>query len=299
VRAAWDRLGPERQRRLSTTALARAFYRSVLAPPGHYASPFPAVDDVTEPDAQHAPNGIDLNVDAQLALLDGLLATADCGIPEFPTIGARYHLANPRFSYADGLLGGALLRHMRPRRYVEIGSGWSTALMLDITDRYLPADTEITVIDPYPEPRLFSEPRCVVIDTPVQQAGMGAFEELRAGDVLFIDSSHVAKPGSDVNFLYFEVLPVLAPGVYVHVHDVQWPFEYPRDWALQGRAWNETYLLHAFLMFNNAYEIVLWGSYLIASRPDWFAEHLPLALRNPGGSLWLRRRPDSESPDTP
>ena len=108
--------------------------------------------------------------------------------------------------------------------------------------------------------------------------------------MLFIDSTHVAKVGSDVTTLFFDVLPTLKPGVLVHIHDVLWPFEYPRSWYLQGRSWNEAYLLRAFLQYNEEFEILLFNSFLGTHYAGDVAEILPLCAKNPGGSLWLRRR---------
>ena len=111
--------------------------------------------------------------------------------------------------------------------------------------------------------------------------------------MLFVDSSHVSKMGSEVNHIVFDVLPALNQGVLVHFHDVFWPFEYPKDWLLVlGRAWNETYLLRAFLQYNDAFEIVLFTSYL-AKRHTSAVEYLaPRLLEDGASSLWLRYRAD-------
>jgi hypothetical protein len=106
---------------------------------------------------------------------------------------------------------------------------------------------------------------------------------------LFIDSSHVLKCGSDVQFLMFEVLPVLAVGVVVHFHDVFESFEYPREWLIEGWYWNEDYALRAFLSYNAAWEISLFGNYAVNSFREFFAANMPLCLKNPGGSLYIRR----------
>ena len=115
------------------------------------------------------------------------------------------------------------------------------------------------------------------------------FATLEENDILFIDSTHVAKIGSDVNYLFFEVLPRLRAGVYVHVHDIFHPFEYPRAWIYEGRAWTEAYMLRAFLTFNTAFEIVLFNTFLERFHRERFAHKMPLCLRNEGGSIWLRR----------
>jgi hypothetical protein len=119
--------------------------------------------------------------------------------------------------------------------------------------------------------------------------GLDPFLALERNDILFIDSSHVVKIGSDVNFLLGEVLPRLRPGVYVHVHDIFYPFEYPEAWIAEGRVWGEAYALKAFLTFNATFEIVLFNTYLERFHREIFEREMPLCLRNEGGSIWLRR----------
>ena len=127
-------------------------------------------------------------------------------------------------------------------------------------------------------------------DDGLATVGISPYAQEQLGDVVFVDSTHVVKTGSDVNHIVFELFPRLAPGVHVHVHDLFPGFEYPRAWVLQGRAWSEAYLLRAFLMFNDAFEVTFWLSLLAARRPDWFAATWPAGMRNPGGSIWLTRR---------
>ena len=128
-----------------------------------------------------------------------------------------------------------------------------------------------------------------VIPSPLQNVDLSVFDELRARDVLFVDSTHVSKANSDVNRLFFEILPRLAPGVFVHLHDVFPGFEYPAAWLREGRAWNEQYLLRAFLQFNKQFRVRLFGSYIIGRYPDWFRAHMPVCLINPGGAFWMER----------
>jgi len=109
---------------------------------------------------------------------------------------------------------------------------------------------------------------------------------LEPGDFFFIDSTHVVKAGSDVVWLYLHVLPLLPPGAIVHIHDVFWPFEYLDDWLREGREWTEIYLLHAFLMYNADWEILLFGSWLWHEHPELVPADL--AASQPG-SIWLRR----------
>jgi Methyltransferase domain len=186
------------------------------------------------------------------------------------------------------------MRRFRPKRYLEVGSGFSSAVALDTSDLFLEAKVNFTFIEPYPD-RLMEvlrpedRAKCWLERRPVQEVPLEMFEELEENDVLFIDSAHVSKVGSDVNHMMFHVLPRLKPGVIIHIHDIFYPFEYPESWFREGRAWNETYLVRAFLQNNHAYKILLFASYLALRFPALLAEKMPLCLKNPGGALWLQK----------
>jgi hypothetical protein len=276
-------------------------------PPGHFYSPIPDLETLRPREDElfdcslRALPGIDARVEQQLALMaDFARLYRDQPWHDAPTDGRRYGFLNDQYSYSDAIFLFCMLRTARPARVIEVGSGHSSAAMLDTADLFLDSDgsrVDFTFIDPYPD-RLHSvlrpedHDRVRILDTPVQDVPLETFDALQANDVLFIDSTHVSKTGSDVNRLYFEVLPRLAPGVLVHIHDVHYPFEYPREWVFEGRAWNEVYLLRAFLLFNRGFEIVCMNTALEHYQPAWFREHMPLCLENPGGSIWLRRLPD-------
>jgi hypothetical protein len=130
--------------------------------------------------------------------------------------------------------------------------------------------------------------RVTLVKERAQDVPAARLADLEPGDVLFIDSTHVSKLGSDVNHLFFEVFPLLPPGVLVHIHDIAYPFEYPHEWVMEGRAWNEAYLLRAFLMDNPRWEVVLWPSLLWLRHPDEMAATLHEGTPVDGGSLWLR-----------
>jgi hypothetical protein len=166
--------------------------------------------------------------------------------------------------------------------------------MLDTADRWLP-ETAFTFIDPDTSTldallRPGDRERATIVRAKLQDVPLTTFDSLEANDILFIDSTHVSKTGSDVNRIVFDILPRLAPGVHVHFHDVFYPFEYPKEWVYEGRAWNEDYILRAFLEFNDAFEIVLFGTWLARFHRELLGELMPLTLENPGGSLWLTRR---------
>ena len=158
------------------------------------------------------------------------------------------------FGHADAALYRAILSYLRPSRIIEVGSGFSTAVALDEADANPGlAGLEITCVEPYPQRLLAllrSSDHVTLLRCPVQDVPLEAFDKLGAGDILFIDSSHVAKAGSDVTWLLLRVLPRLVPGVAVHLHDIFWPFTYRADWLEERRDWNEAYFLHAFLSGN-------------------------------------------------
>jgi hypothetical protein len=238
---------------------------------------------------------VDLRVDAQKKLLLKMMDLyPDFDWSEQRLPGRRFHFSQGWYKQADSICLYSMLRLFRPHRVVEVGSGFSSALMLDVDDLYLEQRTSLTFIEPYPE-RLDSlltvedKGRIRIIRQPIQNTSMDVFSDLRSGDFLFIDSSHISKVGSDVNFLIFEVLPQLPIGTFVHFHDIFWPFEYPAEWIGQGTAWNESYLLHAFLMFNSNFEIVLWVPFCAQSWPGLIKKRMPNYLIDTGAAIWIRR----------
>lgn len=281
------------------TALAR---QQTWVAPGHYYSPIPDAaavlargDEVFFRQHQELP-GIDLAFPRQEELLRLFLPFyPEQPFDEQPSARCRYGFANDQYGHADALFLYFVLRHARPRRVVEVGTGWSTCVMLDVDDLFLGGQLEITSIDPDPSRlrgsmRPGDERRVRILEQPVQDVPLDVYDRLQAHDVLFIDSTHVLKTGSDVNHLLFQVLPRLVSGVWVHVHDVPYPFEYPREWVAEGRAWNEAYAWRAFLQYNAAFEIQIINTCLEFLEPDWFRQNMPLCLKNVGGSMWLRRR---------
>jgi hypothetical protein len=272
--------------------------RCGLYPPGHFHSPMPDLDALRAHDREVFDRplrlvGIDLRGDAQLALVAQLRRYADeQPFGPDPRPGLRYYFQNEYFGWGDGLVLFCMLRHLRPARLIEVGSGFSSALMLDTAERFPDGRPEHTFIDPFPDRlrgllREDDHDRVTVLTQPVQDVDRAVFDRLEAGDVLFIDSSHVSKIGSDVNVLLLEVVPRLPAGVHVHVHDIVWPFEYARKWVYQGRAWNEAYLLRALLVNNPRLRITFWSSYLRAAHEGHMAAVLPLWMRDSGTSMWL------------
>ena len=238
---------------------------------------------------------IDLGPQEQLELVDTLTPFArDTELCETPTPGHRYSFDNDFFTYGDAVVLHAMLRWLRPRRLVEIGSGYSSALILDTNERYLDNTLRCTFVEPYPDRLLgllsdTDRARTEILVSPLQDVDLAFLDELEEGDVFFVDSSHISRIGSDVNQLVFEVLPRISRGVFVHFHDIFYPFEYPEIWVAEGRGWNEAYLLRAYLQSNHRYRIRLWNSYLAAFHAAEVSSKLPMWGRNSGGSVWLER----------
>jgi hypothetical protein len=244
--------------------------------------------------------GIDLNVRGQLSRLAAFgEAWRNHPYPEHQTPERRFWLDNPFYKRMDAMALFGMLNAARPNRLIEVGSGFTSALMLDARDTVLGGRPEMLFIEPHTE-RLESllrpdDRRTVEIRRePVQRTPLSVFDRLESGDVLLIDSSHVSKMGSDVNFLFFEVIPRLRAGVFIHVHDVFWPFIYPRPWIEQGRHWNEAFLLRALLIGNKGLAIEFVTNYLMVKHADEVRARVPgadrgLAEYDSGSSIWLRR----------
>jgi hypothetical protein len=284
-------------------ALSRKLGIADYAPSGHFYSPVldraevAASESRLWPAQPRLPAGIDFNDASHRQLLEvefpRYIADFDYAESNAASDVGRYSTNNPQFGWLDAKTLFVLLRAWRPARVIEVGSGHSSLLMADVNKRFLGGNTRITCIEPYPEPFL-QDPGCGIdrlVQAKVQDVPLREFDALAAGDVLFIDSSHVSKAGSDVNHLFFEVLPRLASGVRIHIHDVFLPFEYPRSWLLQGRSWNEQYLLQALLMHSTAFAVVFGSSYCAWKFPELMRNTLVGTEAAAGGcSLWIEKR---------
>ena len=207
----------------------------------------------------------------------------------------RYNYLGGPYPWGDAITLRMMMHHFRPRRIIEIGSGYSTACMLDSAEHSSLSGLNLTCIEPYPD-RLLSLLRegdldsLTLIDRPVQEVPATIVDSLEKNDILFIDSTHVMKTGSDVHYELFHLIPRLAPGVVIHVHDVEFPFEYPDQWIFESNySWNEAYALRAFLMFNPEFRVVFWNSLFARSYTAAIRDEYPTFLRNPGTSIWIER----------
>ena len=277
-------------------------------PPGHFYSPIPDLRELREQTSARCEQGIEnlpgieLNEARQLEMVDAFAQFyGELPFPDKQSRQFRYFFDNPFFSYGDGVILYSFLRSFRPMRVVEVGSGFSSAEMLDVNDVFFDRAVEFIFIEPRPE-RLYSllseeEKGSYRIEVkPVQRVETTVFRSLAENDVLFIDSSHVGKSHSDVLHILFEILPRLNKGVLVHFHDVMWPFEYPQSWLEEGRAFNEAYFLRAFLQHNSAFEVLFFNSFMMAQHAELLRVRMPRMLKSPStpetignSSLWLRK----------
>lgn len=244
---------------------------------------------------ERATLGIEWNEAAQLRLLreefPKFQGEYDV-LPTGPTSDPfQFHFNAGLFDGTDALVLYCMIRHFGPATVLEVGSGMSSLLTAQAARKN--GNTELICVEPYPNEKLrqgFPGLTRLIVGQ-VQQVDTRTFEELGANDILFIDSSHVSKIGSDVNYLFLEVLPRLRPGVIVHVHDIFLPMEYRRDWVKEElRFWNEQYLLQAFLIFNSQFEVLFANSFLGKRHADAMRATFPKSPWWGGGSFWMRRR---------
>jgi hypothetical protein len=268
--------------------------------PGHHYSPVPSRAEVLahiEARKRKTPELSDIrfNHEQQFEVLRAFEEFyRDLPFTDLPNGSSRYYYDQTMFCYPDAIFLYSFLRQTAPARIIEVGSGFSSAVILDTVDRFFPTPPEITFIEPYITRlqtllRGTDKNRVTVIQDQLQNLPVEQFSSLSSGDLLFIDSSHVMKYGSDLQFLFFEVIPRLPVGVYVHFHDIFGTFEYPERWLQDGWYWNEDYFLRAFLAYNRAWEIYFFNNYVCTHFKDYIAEKMPLCLKDVGGSLYLRK----------
>lgn len=277
--------------------VARKIYKSIYKP-GHYYSPIPDLKEIAQ-DAHKIfsvtldEKAIDLNLEGQKNLLKKIQPFIQEVTFSADKQQSRYYSNNGYFVESDALYYQAILKEFRPKKVIEVGSGFSSALLFDTLERFQLPGISIDFIEPFPD-RLLGlvkkgdEKYFTLHQQKVQHVPVGLFLKLERGDILFIDSSHISKTGSDVNFLIFQILPLLKPGVLVHFHDILFPFEYPKEWVLEGRFWNEAYLLKAFLMYNRDFKILLFNDHLLRADHD-FTKSIDARLQAGGGSIWLQK----------
>lgn len=269
-------------------------------PAGHFYSPIPDYDDVisyVENKKNRKYEVIDVNIDMaeQLETLkDYQVFYGEMPFADTKNTNNRFYFDNEMFSYGDAIFLYSFIRKNKPRKIVEVGSGFSSAVIIDTIDQGCLDEVDLAFIEPYPQRlhELLKEgdlKKYRLIAQKVQDVPLDEFTRLSQGDLLFIDSSHIVKCGSDLHYLMFEVLPRLSVGVFVHFHDIFYPFEYPDDWLLKKIYWNENYFVRAFLANNASWDIYFFNDYVARFHWQYLADNMPKALLNPGGGLYIRK----------
>ncbi len=265
----------------------------------HYYEPFYAPDQLHKPlQTDRDLAGIDLNIDGQLQMLHAFDFEDELiKLPIAPSNSTTYFYANTFFGSGDAEFLYSMIRLNKPRKLIEIGSGFSSLMAVEAiaaNQRQQPGYTcRHVCIEPFERPWL-QQLDVELIRTPVERCDKSLFRTLQANDILFIDSSHVIRPQGDVLFEYLEILPLLEVGVFVHVHDIFTPRDYPPEWLIEKNLfWNEQYLVEAFLSFNTSFEIIGALNYLKHHHLAELAAKFPVFARESDrrepGSLWLRR----------
>jgi len=175
----------------------------------------------------------------------------------------QYTLLNGAFEWMDARLLHYFLQKNKPKKIIEIGSGNSTLLTYN-TKQMFNLDLDIICIEPYPSAylkKLNNTGKITLIESCLEDVDLNIFTTLTENDILFIDSSHVAKLDSDVMFYFTKIFPLLNKGVLIHIHDIFFPYDYPLEWLQEGRFWNEQYFLYVFLQYNTKFKIKFCNSY--------------------------------------
>lgn len=273
---------------------------SHAVPFNHYESPYPDLREIHQKekevfDKEKEILDIDLNVDGQMQLLGQM---KDIEIPGWSdeksdALSDRYYYHNDWFAKGSADALYYMMRILKPRNIIEVGSGFSTAVMLDTNEKFMGHQVAITSIEPNArrlKALLRPGDNLEIFEKKLQEIPVSFFEKLQENDILFIDSSHVSKMNSDVNYILFEILPRLKAGVYIHFHDMFYPFIYPKDWVYEGRAYNEAFMLRAFLMNNQKYSIQLFGEMFASKCLHAYKDKIPEHLSGcGGGSLWIKK----------
>ena len=250
--------------------------------PIHYYEPLPDFRAITAEQISRRRTypGIDFRWEEQLRLL-GELARYRNELDDL-----SFDFANDFFSGLDAAVYYSLIRHLQPQRIIEIGGGYSTQIAATALAHN--GKGRLTCVEPYPEARLTTETGVEIIKKRVEEIEVDFFAGLDTNDILFIDSSHAVKFGSDVCYEFLEVLPRLNPGVWIHVHDIFFPHDYPAEWLLDRRlALNEQYLLEAFLAFNKSFVPQLANYWISLDHSDAAARVWSRDTR--AASFWMKR----------
>jgi hypothetical protein len=256
--------------------------------PVNYYSPIPDINELS-PDIFTKVNdcmGLSFDADSLQCFMEN-----DCN----KYLEEYFPVENSGLSKVDAFVLYVLIRERKPIKFVEIGSGESTKIALKALEKNkLDGDFySMTAIEPYPREYLktIENSSFLLIEKKVQDVAISVFDNT---DILFIDSSHVSKIGSDVNFEIFQVLPRMKVGSLIHWHDIMIPIDYPKSWIENGNMyWNESYMVQSFMMFNTSFKIYWPSKYMQVKFPQELKQHFPFFQPgNPSeqlSSFWIER----------
>jgi hypothetical protein len=274
----------------------------MFVPAGHFYSPIVDQEFINaRHDAIFAAHkeldGIDLREEEQLSFVEKIAETTPLlPFEREPVEGLRYHYGNNAFVSGDAIVYASMLFAHKPPRILEVGSGYSSALALDVCDLIPDYRPEIRFIDPYPQlvRNLVSKnvsANVSIEERFVQDIPPENLSYLEAGDFYFMDTTHIVKTGSDVLYHFEEILPRLSSGVIVHLHDIFYPMEYPEAWVTKDRlSWNEIYYFRAFLTNNPDYEILFWNNFMHRNHLNLMETASLEFAYNGGASIWFRKK---------
>ncbi len=270
----------------------------------HFYSPIPNKQEINDSVFTHRYDnipGLELSEEQHIKILQELSPFCEelSGIQKRTDNILEFSWENPAFNRSDSIVLYCMVRTLKPKKIIEIGSGWTSLMSHNALLKN--GSGELVCIEPYPmestKELAKSSDRVTLINKKIQDIDMSIFSSLGKNDILFIDSSHVSKIGSDVNREFFEIIPFVKPGVVIHIHDMFFPYDYPKSWVMDRNIfWNEQYLLMAFLAFNDSFKIKFSNIYSGKELTRDYQKHLGYFLESleaksliGGGSLWLER----------
>lgn len=267
-----------------------------FVPAGHYYSVIPSREDIALglekiKGDNYQIEAVDLNLEKQLENLEFFRENVNIiKLPPEKQKDKLYYSNNDWFRQNAGFVLASMILKNKPKKIIEIGSGFSTSLICDINKDFFNSSIKITCIEPEPQRlkqvmgRRLEE--ITLYSEQVQKIDLKLFSQLEENDLLFIDSSHVAKINSDVLRNFYEILPKLNKGVLVHFHDIPNNFEYYENWLEEGRYWNEAYFLRAFLQYNLTFKIEFFNDYMSNYLKK---NNIDFPCSVGGGSIYLRK----------
>lgn len=262
-----------------------------LFPSTHYHSTIVATQEILNNDFLFEHKcvlpGIQLNKKKQLHLLNELaIYYKDLPFHDHKVENINYYYDNVFFSYSDGIILYSILRRFNPQHIIEVGSGFSSACMIDTINHHFISTVKCHFVEPNPT-RFYEVVQHFTSDylsyqllkSNIEAIPLSFFQVLQENDIFFVDSSHVVKTNNDLYYLLFTVLPSLQIGVVIHFHDIFDGFEYPKEWIEEGVNWNESYFIRAFLQYNDNFEILLFSAYMENEYTAWYQTNMPLCLQ--------------------